>query len=175
MIACTNIQNFVEKGEYYASTISVEHLEPFFHTLVCDMNLFRSDMMLFGSLFNFKEPPIMLVVVLINFGVKNKVPQVSFKIVVGDSMLVFSREFDDIKFCEPLDILDVISYYGAQTFALHGSRTSIPFYLITCSSPHNTRKDGDIQHSLGHLLLTPRAYSTSHGWNSQALSFCVIS
>ena len=42
----------------------------------------------------------MLVVVLINFGVKNQVPQVSFKIVVGDSMIDFSHEFDDIRFCE---------------------------------------------------------------------------
>ena len=50
----------------------------------------------------------MLVVVLINFGVKNQVPQVYFKVVVGDSMLVFSHEFADIKFCESLDILEAI-------------------------------------------------------------------
>ena len=56
----------------------------------------------------------MLVVVLIDFGVKNQVPQVSFKIVVGDQMLVFSHEFTDIRFCESLDILEAISEYGAQ-------------------------------------------------------------
>ena len=42
----------------------------------------------------------MLVVVLINFGVKNQVPQVSFKIDVGDLMSSFSHEFGDIIFCE---------------------------------------------------------------------------
>ena len=76
----------------------------------------------------------MLVVVLINFGVKNQAPQVSFKFVVGDSMSVFPHEFDDIKFCEPLDILEAISNYGAQAFTLHSPRASRP--LITCSSPH---------------------------------------
>ena len=68
-------------------------LGTFSHTL-------GSDMTLFGYNFKFQEPPFMLVVVLINFGVKNQVPQVSFKIVVGDSMLVFSHEFADIIFCE---------------------------------------------------------------------------
>ena len=105
----------------------------------------------------------MLVDVLIIFGVKNQVPQVSFKIVGGDSMLVFSHEFDDIIFCESLDILEDISDYGAQAFSLHGPRTFLPFYLITCSSPHNTSKDGDILHSPRHLLLTPGADFTSHG------------
>ena len=62
----------------------MEHLEPLFHTL-------GSEMTLLGSIFEFQEPPIMLVVVLINLGVKNQVPQVSFKIVVGDSMLVLSH------------------------------------------------------------------------------------
>ena len=32
MIACTNTQSF-EEGENCASTISVEHLEPLFHTI----------------------------------------------------------------------------------------------------------------------------------------------
>ena len=31
---------------------------------------------------------------------------------------------------------------------------SLPFYLITCSSPHKTSKDGDILHSSRHFLLT---------------------
>ena len=73
----------------------------------------------------------MCVVVLINFGVKNQVPQVSFKIVVGDLMIVFSHEFADIIFFESLDILEDIPYYGAQAFSLHGLGTSLPFYLIT--------------------------------------------
>ena len=42
VIACTNIHNFVENGENCASTISMEH------TLGYDMNLFVSDMILFG-------------------------------------------------------------------------------------------------------------------------------
>ena len=42
MIACTNFQNF-EEGENCASTISAEH------TLGSDMNLFESDIILFGS------------------------------------------------------------------------------------------------------------------------------
>ena len=95
----------------------------------------------------------MIIAILINFGVKNQVPQVSFKIVVGDSMLVFSHEFDDIIFCESFKILEAISDYGAQKLSLHGLRSYLPFYLITCSSPHSTSKDGDIMHSLGHLGL----------------------
>ena len=69
----------------------MEHLKPLFHTLGSDMILFGSNMTLFGSNFNFQEPLVMLVAVRINFGVKNQVPQVSFKIVVGDLMSVFSR------------------------------------------------------------------------------------
>ena len=84
----------------------MENLEPLFHTL-------GSDMTLFGSNFKFQEPPVMLVFVLINFGVKNQAPQVSFNFVAGDSMLVFSHEVVDIKFCESLDILEAISDYGA--------------------------------------------------------------
>ena len=42
----------------------------------------------------------MLVGGFINFGVTNQVPQVSFKLVVGDLMIVSSYEFDDIIFCE---------------------------------------------------------------------------
>ena len=107
MFACTNIQNFVEKGEDCVSTISVGNLEPLFHTLGYDMNLFgydmilfESDMISFGLIFKFQELPVMLVAVLINFGVKNQVPQVSFKLVAGDLMLVSSYELVDIIFCE---------------------------------------------------------------------------
>ena len=69
-----------------------------FHTI-------GSDMTLFGSIFKFQEPLFILVVVLINFCVKNLVPQVSFKIAAGDLMSVFSHEFADIIFCESLVIL----------------------------------------------------------------------
>ena len=64
MIECTNTHNFVEEGEKCASIISVGNLEPLFHTLGYDMTLF-------GSIFKFQEPPVMLIVVLIYFGVKN--------------------------------------------------------------------------------------------------------
>ena len=40
MIYCTNTMSFVEEGEKCASTISVEHLEPLFHTLGSEMTLF---------------------------------------------------------------------------------------------------------------------------------------
>ena len=78
-------------------------------------------------------------------------------------MLVLSREFADIIFCESLVISEAISDYGAQEFTLHSPRASLPTYLITCSSPHRTSKDGDILHSPGHLILTLEADFTSHG------------
>ena len=62
-----------------------------FHTFGSNMELFGYDMILFiydmvliGSIFYFHELSVLLVDVLINFGVKKQVPQVSFKIVVGD-------------------------------------------------------------------------------------------
>ena len=109
MIACTNTQSFVEEGENCASTISVEHLEPLFHTLRSDMTLLGSDVSLFGSGFKFQEPLVMLVAVIINFGVKKQLPQVSFKIDVGDLMFIFSHEFANIILCESLVILEAIS------------------------------------------------------------------
>ena len=89
----------------------------------------------------------MLVSLLIKFCVKNQAPRVSFKFVTRDLMLIFSHEFADIIFCESLVILEAISYYGAESFTLHSPKTSLPSYLITCSSPHRTSKDGDILHS----------------------------
>ena len=82
------------------------------------MNLFSSDMISFGSSFKFQYPTLKLVVVLINFGVKNQVPKVSFKIVVGDLMSVFSHDFADIIFCEYLYILEEISRYRSDPFTL---------------------------------------------------------
>ena len=55
----------------------------------------------------------MLVAVLNNLGVKNQVPQVSFKIVGGDLILVFSYKFSDIIFCGSLVIFKDLSDYGA--------------------------------------------------------------
>ena len=111
----------------------------------------------------------MLVVVLINFGVKNQVPQVSFKIFVGDLMSVFSHEFVDIIFCESLVIFEAISYYGAQAFALQSPRASLP--LVTCSSPHKTSKEEDILHSLAHLILILGADFTTHGFLFKAETY----
>ena len=64
----------------------------------------------------------MLVAGFINFGVTNQVPQVSFKLVVGDLMLVSAYEFADITFCESLINSEAISYYGSQEFSLHSPR-----------------------------------------------------
>ena len=77
----------------------------YMNLFVYDMILFGSDMILFGSIFHFHELPVLLVAGLINFGVKNQVPKVSFKITAGDLMSVLSHEFDDIIFCEYLYIL----------------------------------------------------------------------
>ena len=92
----------------------------------------------------------------------NQAPQTS-NFVVEDSMLVFSYEIADIKFCEILVIYEAISYYGSQSFMVHNPRDSLPTFFITCSSPHRTSKVGDILHPSGHLLLTLGADFSSHG------------
>ena len=78
------------------------------------MKLFGSDIILFGSIFKFQDPSFMLVSGLINFGVTNRLPQVSFNFATEDLMLVLSYEFADIIFCELLVIYEAISDYGAQ-------------------------------------------------------------
>ena len=78
------------------------------------MNLFGSDLILFGSSFKFQDPSFMLVIGLVNFGVTNQVPQVSFKLIAGDLMLVSSYEFVDIIFFESLFSSKAISYYASQ-------------------------------------------------------------
>ena len=83
------------------------------HTLEYDMNLFGYVMILFGYsmiLFGsrFQELSVLLVAVLINFGVKNQAPKISFKISTGDLMSVFSHDFADIIFYEYLNILEII-------------------------------------------------------------------
>ena len=156
MFACTDTQNFVEEGENCSSTISVGHLEHLFCTI-------GSDMTLFGSIFKFWEPPILLVHVLINFGVNKTSTKSLFQNCVGDLMSVLSHEFSDIIFCESLDILEDISFYGYQYFIFHGPRTYLPLYLITCSSAHSNSKYAYILHSPRHLLLTPGDDFTSNG------------
>ena len=70
MIACTNFQNF-EEGENCAPTISVEKtLGSDKKFIGSDMVLFGSDMILIFSISHDHEPSVLLVVVLINFGVK---------------------------------------------------------------------------------------------------------
>ena len=61
---------------------------------VSNVILFRSDIILLGSIFQVHEPSVLLVVVLINFGVKKQVPQVSFKIVVGDLISLNTFKYD---------------------------------------------------------------------------------
>ena len=73
------------------------------------------------------------------------------------------HQFVDIIFFGSLVIFKSIFDYGAQEFSLHSPKDSLPLYLITCSSPHRTSKDGDILHSLGHMLLTLGVDFTSHG------------
>ena len=81
---------------------------------VSDIILFGSDLILFFSNFRFQYILVMLVAALTNFGVKNQVPQVFFKFVARDLVLVSSYEVADILFCEELFIFVAISYYGAQ-------------------------------------------------------------
>ena len=137
MIACTNIQNFVEKEEECASPISVGHLEPFFHTIGYDINLCGSYLILFGSIFKFQEPPVMRVVVLINFGVKNQVPQFSFEVVADDLMSVLFYEFSDIIFYGSLYILEIILYFRSDPFILFDIELPTNSYMIACTNIQN--------------------------------------
>ena len=73
---------------------------------VYDMILFGSDIILFGSIFQFHELLVLLVAGLMNFGVKNQVPKVSFKITARELTAVFCHKFDDIIFCQYLYILN---------------------------------------------------------------------
>ena len=94
----------------------------------------------------------------------NQAPQVSLNFAFEDSMLVLSYEFVNIRFCELLVISEIISDYGAQAFSLHNPRDCLPFYLITCSFPHRTSKDGDILHLPRHLILKLGSDFTLHGF-----------
>ena len=101
------------------------------------MDLFGSDMILFGSIFKFQELPVMLVAVLINFGVKNQVTKVSFKIVAGDLMLVFSHDFVDIMLYECLNILEIRSYCMSDPFTLFDLELGANSYMVACTNIQN--------------------------------------
>ena len=142
MIACTNTQNF-EEGENCASTVSVEHtLGSYMKLFGSNMILFVSYMVLFGSIFKFQYISVMLVVVLINFGVNNQVPKVSFKIIVGELMSVFSHNFIDIIFCEYLDILEIISDCRGDPFTLIYLQLPVNSYMNACTNFQNL-EEGD--------------------------------
>ena len=110
----------------------------------------------------------MLVTDLINLCEKIQAPQGSFKIVVGDSMAVYSYQFLILHFVNSWIFLEDTSYFGAQALALHGPRSYVSSFSITYSSPHSARNDGDLLHSLGFMPLSSRAESTSHGLKYQA-------
>ena len=105
-----------------------------FHTLGSDMNLFGFDTILFGSSFKFQEPPVILEVVPNNFGVKNQVPKVYFKIAARDLMSVLSHEFADIIFCEYLDIFEIISDFRSDPFTLIDLELPGNSYTIECTN-----------------------------------------
>ena len=67
------VQRYIvmDKVQRYVPLLSVGNLEPLFHIIGSDMNLFGSDMILFYLIFKVQEPTLILVVVLIIFGVKN--------------------------------------------------------------------------------------------------------
>ena len=97
-------------------------------------------MILFGSSFKFQELPIVLVAVLINFGVKNQVPKISFKISAGDLMSFFSHEFVDIIFCKYLDILEIILDCRSDSNTLIDLELPANSYMIACTNTHNLKK-----------------------------------
>ena len=87
-------------------------------------------------------------------------------------MLVSSYEVTNILLCDSIAILEAISDYGAQAFALNSPSASLP--LITCSSPHRTSKEEDFLHPPGHLLLTLGAVLTTHGLLFMAATYQFI-
>ena len=106
-----------------------------FHNFGSVLNLFRSDLIsdiiLFGSYFKIQNILFMLVASLTNSSVKIQVLHFLFKTADGDLVLVYSYEVADILLCDSLSILEAISYYGSQAFALHSPRASLP--MVTCS------------------------------------------
>ena len=68
---------------------------------------------------------------------KNQVPKVSFKIIVGDLMSVFSHEFDDIIFWKYLDILEIISGCMSDSNTLIDLEIPANSYMIACTNIQN--------------------------------------
>ena len=126
--ACTKNHNF-EEGENCASTVSVEQ------SFGSDMNIFGSDLfsdlIICDSGFKIQELLVLLITGFINFGVTNQAPQISFKLDVEDSMLVFSYEFADIIFCELLVILNKY-----KIMDLNNSLSTVPGFLYLWSHAH---------------------------------------
>ena len=101
----------------------------------------------------------MLVDVLINFGVKNQAPQVSFKISVGDLMSVLSHEFADIIFWKFLEILEIISDFRSDPFTLIDLELPVNSYVITCTNFQNFEEGQNcasiisMEHTLGSNMI----------------------
>ena len=77
---------------------------------------------------------VILVATLTNSGVKNQVPQVSFKIAAGDLMSVLFYELADIIFYVSLDILEIISYLRRDPFILINLDLLENSYMIACTN-----------------------------------------
>ena len=75
-------------------------------------------MILLGSRFQFHELLVLLVSGLINFGVKNQVPQFPFEVAAGDLMSILFYDFTEIIFYVSLDNLEMISYFRIYPFIL---------------------------------------------------------
>ena len=76
--------------------------------------------------FKFQYPTVILVVVLINFGVKKQIPKISFNISVGDFMSVFFYEF--------VDILEIIPDFRSDPFTLIDLYLPTNSYMIACTN-----------------------------------------
>ena len=98
---------------------------------------------------------MLLVACLINFGVKNQVPKIPFKLTVGELMSVFSHKFVDIIFCESLDILEIISDCRSDPFTLIVIEIPTNSYMITCTNTQNFEEGENcasiisVEHTLG--------------------------
>ena len=80
---------------------------------------------------------MLLVAGLINFGVKNQVPQFPFEVVAGDLMSVLFYVFDDIIFCVYMYILEIISYFRNDPFILINLELSKNSFMIACTNTQN--------------------------------------
>ena len=107
----------------------------------------------------------MFITDLITFCEKNQAPQGSFKIDVGDLMLVHSYELLILHFVISWIFLEATSYFGAQAFSLHGTSSFVSLCSITYAYPHSGINDRDLLHSLGCIILSSGAEYNSHGSN----------